>query len=58
MAYGEIPMSDRFAARPNALPWPPMLYLMAVVLAYALGCLYPMRIPGTVSLTNREWRVE
>jgi len=38
-------MPDNFTARPNSLPWPPMLYLAAVALAYALGRLYPMRIP-------------
>jgi protein-S-isoprenylcysteine O-methyltransferase Ste14 len=38
-------MPDKFAARPNTLPWPPILYLVAFMLAYALGRLYPMRIP-------------
>jgi protein-S-isoprenylcysteine O-methyltransferase Ste14 len=38
-------MSVSFAARPNILPWPPMLYLAAFLLAFAFGHLYPIATP-------------
>lgn len=36
--------------RPSAIPWPPILYLSAIIAAYILGIYYPLPwLPKTVS---------
>jgi protein-S-isoprenylcysteine O-methyltransferase Ste14 len=37
-----------FSARPNALPWPPLMFLLAFIAAIALGFIVPLRLdlPG------------
>jgi protein-S-isoprenylcysteine O-methyltransferase Ste14 len=39
-----------FSARPNVLPWPPLMFLLAFVAALALGAIAPLRLdlPGVV----------
>ena len=39
-----------FGARPNALPWPPLMFLLAFIAAIALGAIAPLRLdlPGVV----------
>jgi protein-S-isoprenylcysteine O-methyltransferase Ste14 len=39
-----------FNARPNVLPWPPLTFLIAFILAIALGFIAPLRfdLPGVV----------
>ena len=39
-----------FNARPNVLPWPPLMFLLGFVAAIALGAIVPLRLdlPGVV----------
>ncbi len=39
-----------FSARPNVLPWPPLTFLIAFIVAIALGLVAPLRLdlPGVV----------
>lgn len=40
---------NRYRDRPTRLPWPPMLLVAAVAIAYGLGMLhpFPLRFPGS-----------
>jgi protein-S-isoprenylcysteine O-methyltransferase Ste14 len=39
-----------FSARPNVLPWPPLMFLLAFIAAIGLGAIVPLRLdlPGAV----------
>ena len=39
-----------FQARPNVIPWPPILFLGALALAYLLSRELPLLLPGPVAL--------
>lgn len=39
-------MPQDFSTRPNRIPWPPLIYVAAVVAALALGALWPLPAAG------------
>jgi protein-S-isoprenylcysteine O-methyltransferase Ste14 len=44
-----------FSARPNVLPWPPLMFLLAFVAAIGLGLVVPLRLdlPGAARAIGR-----
>ena len=42
-----------FQDRPNVIPWPPILFLGALALAYLLSRVLPLLLPGPVALFVR-----
>ena len=46
-------MSTSTTSRPTAVPWPPLLFVAAVVGGWVAGLLYPLRWPGLDDLAAR-----
>jgi protein-S-isoprenylcysteine O-methyltransferase Ste14 len=46
-------MNTQTTSRPSAIPWPPVLFVAALVLGWLAGRLYPLRWPGLDDLPAR-----
>ena len=43
-------MAEDFSARPNTVPWPPIIYLAVALAALALGAAWPLASPPPAAL--------
>ena len=48
-------MKFDIAVRPNILPWPPMIYMVAALAAYVLGQASPLASRGIMSSASPGW---